>query len=93
LVYAEAMAAGLPVIATKCGGPEDIIIDCEEGLLIEVDDRDALEAAMRYMILNVDNFDRSTISKNALHRFSPERIAIELINIYSDVLNLGYSYD
>lgn len=74
-------------------GPEDIIIDCEEGLLIEVDDRDALEAAMRYMILNVDNFDRSTISKNALHRFSPERIANELINIYSDVLNLGYSYD
>lgn len=33
VVYIEAMAAGLPVIATACGGPEDFVRE-EDGFLI-----------------------------------------------------------
>jgi glycosyltransferase involved in cell wall biosynthesis len=35
LSLVEAMAAGLPVIATRCGGPENIIRDGVTGILIE----------------------------------------------------------
>jgi len=35
LVILEAMSQGLPVIATKCGGPEEIIMDKINGYLID----------------------------------------------------------
>ena len=47
----EAMATGLPVVATRCGGPEEIIVDRETGLLVPLDDpramADAVEAVVR----------------------------------------------
>lgn len=42
----EAMAAGLPVIATRVGGNIDAIVDFESGLLVPVGERAALEAAI-----------------------------------------------
>lgn len=43
----EASAYGLPVIATRSGGPAEIIIDGETGLLIPVGDVSACTVAMR----------------------------------------------
>lgn len=43
----EAMAAGLPVIATAVGGVPDMISDGETGWLVPDNDLDALEAALR----------------------------------------------
>lgn len=48
----EAMALGLPVISTKCpcGGPEMLIRDGENGLLIPVGDENALADALRRVL-------------------------------------------
>lgn len=42
----EASAFGRPVIATKCGGPEEIVDDGVSGLLVPVDDIDAMAEAI-----------------------------------------------
>lgn len=47
LVVAEAMSAGRPLIATRCGGPEDQIRDGVDGILVKPNDVAALAGAMR----------------------------------------------
>lgn len=50
LTCLEASAAGLPVIATRCGGPEEIIEDGTTGLLVAVGDIDAMADKMRWLL-------------------------------------------
>ncbi len=88
VVYIEAMAAGLPVIATRCGGPEDFVTG-ETGLLVPVDDTPALTAAMLDMRRNAARYDRARIAAYVADRFSPQAVAAALTEIYEDVLD-GY---
>ena len=46
----EASGAGLPVIATRCGGPEEIIEDGVTGLLVPVGDTEAMAEAMQQLL-------------------------------------------
>lgn len=84
LVYMEAMATGLPVIATRCGGPEDFV-NFENGLLVAVDDQSALENAMSYMIGHYGEYRKERISAFVHDRFSPNAISKQLVHIYHEV--------
>ncbi|GBC99885.1 Putative glycosyltransferase EpsD [bacterium HR17] len=46
----EAMAAGLAVIATRCGGPDEILVDGENCLIFPFGDADALAERMEQLI-------------------------------------------
>jgi glycosyltransferase involved in cell wall biosynthesis len=46
LTILEAMAAGLPVVATRVGGTPEVVVDGETGLLVPPRDDAALEAAL-----------------------------------------------
>ena len=46
----DACAAGLPVIATRCGGPEEIIDDGETGWLVPVGDVAAMADRMAWLL-------------------------------------------
>lgn len=50
----EAMALGLPIVATDCpcGGPRTIMTDKVDGLLIPIKDQKALEDGINYLIEN-----------------------------------------
>lgn len=87
IVYAEALVAGLPVISTKCGGPEHFI-NKENGILIEVDNELQLNGALRYMYLNFKKFNIENIKNNAKARFSKSQIAREYYNLYFTLLGL-----
>ncbi len=85
VAYIEALAAGLPVIATRCGGPEDFI-NKKNGILVDVDDNDALVAAMLKMYMESNKFDRVKISTDVKNKFSPVVVARKLTDVYNEIL-------
>lgn len=80
--YIEAMYAGLPVIATRCGGPESFVDD-SNGLLVPVNDTTALADAMQTVRQNYQKYNPKEISDNCISQFSPEVIAERIIQSYS----------
>ena len=50
LTIVEAAACGLPVVASPTGGPKEIISNCENGLLVDVDDHAAIADALKKII-------------------------------------------
>lgn len=85
LAYLEALASGLPIISSKCGGPEHLINE-ENGILVELNDVDALGKSMVYMKNNIEKYDKKEISNKARQEYSAEVITNELIDIYKGVI-------
>lgn len=88
VVYIEALLTGLPVIATKCNGPEDFVNDTN-GLLIECEDIKGLENALLRMYEKIDDYDGNKISSDCLRQFSPHSIASALMTVYRQILNVN----
>ncbi|MDD4674446.1 MAG: glycosyltransferase, partial [Syntrophaceticus schinkii] len=87
VVLIEAMATGLPVVATKCGGPEDII-NSKAGWLIETGDADDLADVLRNAYLNYQDIKKqeSYIRQYVINNFSGEVTAGKLLKHYHHVL-------
>jgi glycosyltransferase involved in cell wall biosynthesis len=51
-VLLEAMASGLPVVATKVGGVPDIVLHGESGFVVECEDFEGLAAALAELVSN-----------------------------------------
>lgn len=88
VAYIEALASGVPVIATKCGGPE-VFVNTENGRMIQVDDFDALVNGMKFMYKNSISFDREKISAEIKLKFSPQCVSKKLLEVYEDVIGFG----
>lgn len=72
LAAVQAMAAGTPVVATRSGGPEEILTDEEDGLLVPTRDPEALAAAIGRVASDPALSDRlsSAARRTAAERFS-----------------------
>lgn len=88
VVYVEAIASGLPVIATICGGPEDFITN-DNGLLVEVDNARQLDAAIRYMYEHASLFNKRKMLEWVNNTYSPRSVALKIIKVYTEVLQDG----
>jgi len=87
-VIIEAMACGVPVVSTDCkSGPNEIIENGKNGLLVPVGDRNALAEAILKLLADRElraKFSRE--GKKALQRFSLEKTIKEYENIFREVL-------
>jgi len=54
MVVIEAMACGVPVVATRCGGPEGIIDHDDDGLLSPLEDVDAFAASLQNLCFDLE---------------------------------------
>lgn len=81
VAYIEAMATGLPVIATRCGGPEDFVNE-GNGIMVEVGDVKGTTDAIHYMHDNWEKFDAGKIRKFVDERFASETVARKIMEYY-----------
>lgn len=84
VAYIEAMAMGLPVIATDCGGPSEYV-NSGNGLIIPVGDEDRLVEAMLKIIENYAQYDGMKISQDITKKYSELTNAKTLEGIYKEV--------
>jgi glycosyltransferase involved in cell wall biosynthesis len=69
----EAMAAGVPIIATRSGGVQEIITDGADGLLVEVKEPKELAEAIHELLNNRDKASRlAREAQKTVNRFSIE---------------------
>lgn len=85
----EAMACGLPVIASRIGGVVDVVEDGKSGMLFEPGDISGLESAMKRLLGDVDLSRRlgAEARKTISEKFLIERVADEYIKLYKNLLS------
>lgn len=84
LVVAEALTQGVPVVASRSGGIPDLMVDPDAGILVPVDDRHALAAAIREVATS-DRYRVGALRAGRIlaERLSPEKIAERYEEVYS----------
>jgi Glycosyltransferase len=85
IVVIEAMAKGLPVIATQSGGPETFVRK-EDGILVPKENVEELAKAMKNMIEHYQEYNGEEIRQHCHDNFSQDVIADKIINIYSQLI-------
>lgn len=81
----EAMLCGLPVIATKSGGPEEYLKP-QYGILIDNNNIDQLVNAFYFMCKNYQSFDRKRISDFVKENYSYKNISFQFKKLYESIL-------
>jgi glycosyltransferase involved in cell wall biosynthesis len=85
IVLIEAMACGIPVIATKCGGPQEIITALT-GLLVEKDNPEELARAIHEISGNLFSYNKEAIRRYADEKFGQKVFIDKISQLYTDVL-------
>ena len=85
----EAMASGVPVIATRCGGPETSVVDGETGFLVPIGDAPAFADRLRRMLSDaamrrrMGNAARAHVERN----FSLQHTGAAFLRVYDELLS------
>ena len=83
--YIEAMAMGLPVVATNCGGPSDFV-NATNGCLVPVGDAAKASDAMCKIKAQYATYQPQQIANEVLQKYAPASVAKQLITQYQMLL-------
>lgn len=88
LAVLEAMAAGLPVVATEVGGLPEVVDEGRTGWLVPARDPEALVARIRALLRDPER--RHAMGEagrtRAREQFSIERVVAQIVEVYEAVL-------
>lgn len=84
IVLAEAASCGLPLVATRSGGPEDIINE-QNGVLAEPENPESLKQSILRMAKRVHQYDSQQIRNSIVERFDQNIIRNKLLYIYKKI--------
>ena len=87
----EAMSTGLPVVTTRCGGPESVVVEGVTGLFAPVGDAPALADRMGALLRDVKTRRRmgSLARQLAVEKFSLQVAGRTLVQQYDRILFPG----
>jgi teichuronic acid biosynthesis glycosyltransferase TuaC len=84
-VLVEALACGTPVVATRSGGPEDVVTP-EVGRLVPREDPTALAEALLEVLAAPERYPPEVLRRHAA-RFAWPRVAERVAAVYREVLD------
>jgi glycosyltransferase involved in cell wall biosynthesis len=83
LAVIEAQAAGVPVVATPVGGIAETVVDGETGLLVPVDDPEALADKIRFLLEHTEERERlAANARRSAERHSTEAMVEQTLRLY-----------
>jgi len=89
LALLEAMSLGKPVIATRAGGPIEIVVEGETGYLVPPSEPEALGSAIRKLV--IDRETRVRLGLNGRRRFlecfTSEKMSRRVLSVYERTPN------
>ena len=89
MVVLEAMASGVPVMASKVGGIPDLIDGTTTGLFCSPNEPETIRSGVTRFLkeINLASLISDTAHKNAMELFHPKVVAQRHLEIYREVLN------
>ena len=90
MVLLEAMASGLPVVATDVGFVNEIIVNKENGLIVPIRDDEKMADAIKTLLLDGDMREKfAGVVRDPLRdKFSVEKITEATMAVYTKVLKI-----
>jgi len=85
MVLVEALACGTPVVATRCGGPEDIVTS-QVGVLVPPEDPAALAQGIRHVLDHGANYDPARLRAHAVENFGLEPVGNRIAQLYREAV-------
>lgn len=83
----EAMYTGLPVISSRCGGPEDFITP-DNGILLPDREIETAAKAMREMFLGERRFNPAKIAAGSKESFSARTVSGQITEAYRQCIDI-----
>jgi L-malate glycosyltransferase len=82
VVAIEALSSGTPVIATRSGGPEDIV-NKQNGILCEANSSEAIYQALTEFYETRNRFNKEQIRQDAIDKYNKLALSNKIITIFN----------